>query len=250
MELLLKDCIAVDDIIINLPTIGELDNFGFEKYWQALNIMTIIPSDIKWALWKVKIDYTKISEFELFIRLKSAVTDEQSTLLFKNINLRDFKIQINKDTNKLRLTNGDGLIIDENKYSKLADTFRMINGSKKKVENPKNNYIKQRLIMESKRKYEKILKERNNKNEQSLFEDLILTMVCSPEFPYDFETIKQCRIHQFMKSVQQTNKRIYALATIQGSLSGFVDTKKIKASAYDWMAGDNTSNKQNVSINV
>lgn len=232
-------------INVKIPTVGEILDLGESEFWNAINIMTVIPSDIKWQLYMSKIDYMKISDYELFITMSKGLSERQSLFLFEDLNLKDFKLFVNKNTKEVLMKRDDGLCIDEKIYTKLADTFRNIIGKEKKVEKAKNRAVKKILLDESHRKYLK----NKDKPFKSMLEDMIITLVNSPEFPYNYQTIQDVTLVQLIKSIKQINKRVYALATIQGSMSGFVDSKKINRKAFDWMSGDNTSDTQNVSIN-
>ena len=89
---------ANDDIIIHIPTIREIRGENEDeleenekKYFNFLQIFTSTPSSMMVALDDVGIDFTTISEYELFLILfkamKNDVDDNINKLFFENIDI-------------------------------------------------------------------------------------------------------------------------------------------------------------------
>lgn len=67
-----RDIYITEKIIIKQPTLGEIEEFGEELYFRTIQTFTSVGADLKWQLWDYyHIDYTKISDYDLFIRFIS-----------------------------------------------------------------------------------------------------------------------------------------------------------------------------------
>ena len=62
------DICITDKIIITQPTLRQIREFGEKSYFSAIHTFTSVGADMKWQLWDMGIDYTKIDDFDLFIR--------------------------------------------------------------------------------------------------------------------------------------------------------------------------------------
>ena len=66
-----RDIQITNTIKITQPTLGQIEEFGEQKYFSAIHTLTSVGADLKWQLWDLGIDYTKIEDFDLFIKLTS-----------------------------------------------------------------------------------------------------------------------------------------------------------------------------------
>ena len=66
-----RDIQITNTIKITQPTLGQIEEFGEQKYFSAIHTLTSVGADLKWQLWDLSIDYTKIEDFDLFIKLTS-----------------------------------------------------------------------------------------------------------------------------------------------------------------------------------
>lgn len=56
-------------IIITQPTLDQVEKFGERKYFSAVHTLVSVGADMKWQLWDMGQDYTKINDYDLFIKL-------------------------------------------------------------------------------------------------------------------------------------------------------------------------------------
>ena len=63
------DYVINDYITISQPSIGQVVDYGESSYFSTIYTLTAIPSDMKAPLWDMKIDWTELDDFELFIIL-------------------------------------------------------------------------------------------------------------------------------------------------------------------------------------
>ena len=82
-----EDYIVNSYITIHQPTIGEIVKYGEKEYYSMIHTLTCIPSDMKSQLWDLQIDYMEISDFTLFMLLTRALSQEQTSLIFGDLDL-------------------------------------------------------------------------------------------------------------------------------------------------------------------
>ena len=65
-------------IIVTQPTIGQIEEFGEKRYFNAVYTLTAVGADLKWQLWDMEqIDYTQIEDYDLFIGFISKAVSSQ-----------------------------------------------------------------------------------------------------------------------------------------------------------------------------
>lgn len=60
-------------ITVTIPTVDQIAEFGEREYFNAVYSLTSVGADLKWQLWDSGIDYTKIEDYELFIKMISQI---------------------------------------------------------------------------------------------------------------------------------------------------------------------------------
>ena len=110
LRVFMGDDYAVNDkIVIHQPTIREIVNYGEQDYFAMLTALTNYPSDMKSVLWDVGIDYTKITDFELFMSLCMAFPLERTRIIFGDLDFQKFRVKKN-DVVGTYLEADDGLL--------------------------------------------------------------------------------------------------------------------------------------------
>lgn len=205
-----------DKITIIIPSINQIrgidedDELSEDQFWREVNLFSQTPSDCISELDSAKIDFTEISEYNFFIlnflNLKSYYNYYGiSSQLFKNFNLWALEV-VNGDC--ITLNDGDGVVIDERVYNDLSDLIcYMTCREKTKQKKFGNEYAKKKRIEQDYKKKEKLKKE-SAKKESNFFDRLILRLVCNANFPYDFTTIGEISLFEFMYSLKQIDKNI------------------------------------------
>lgn len=237
LSVLFGDEYPINDYIsMKQPTLGEIIAIGEQEYFTVLHTLCAIPSDMKSRLWDLGIDYEEMEDFELFVKLISTIPKEYSTLFFtEEIDFQNLTPSINKDTGDLVLCNFDnGLIIDKYAYLQIVGYLRYLHDMKPKIEKAGNKETKKLLIELDRQDIEM----NKNKPFKSFFVPLIIAMVNTEEFNYDYETIKNLNIGAFMASVKQIQHKKNVMALLQGCYSGMIDTSKIKTKELAWIGSE------------
>ncbi|MDF2885236.1 MAG: hypothetical protein K0R54_5808 [Clostridiaceae bacterium] len=221
-----------DKISIHQPTLGEICDFGENKYFSIIYLVTSIPSDMKSFLFDNGIDYEKFSDFELFILLTKSLSVKDTAIIFGNLDFTNFECGINEENEELVMYDvKNDIIIDRYIYKIIFDYLTKTHGIKKKVELAGNEFTKRFLIDED--------REKNNKKEDKQFSSILLplisAMVNCEGFKYNHAQVWDMKINAFMDSVRRIQKIKDANNTINGVYSGKLDGTKINKKELDWL---------------
>lgn len=236
-----------DKVTVFIPTLGEYrDKTKRSDYEILMNLFLLTPSNYMLELSEAGRDFTKISEYDFFIenffvmfllpQIQKKEINVNSKLLFKDL---DFKTLLPQEQENGRtvLVNADGdIVIDEYVYIQIGLLFCEILNIKKYRKKPANK-IARDYFLELEREHRNNAKRINQKAKNN-FDEMIIAMVCNPNFPYDFETINSLTIYDFYCCVQQIMKWVNYENLMRGIYSGFgaVDPKKVKKSEFNWLS--------------
>lgn len=75
------DPLVINDLIqVRQPTLGEIADFGEERYFQMLSAICGSPSDFMVALDDMGIRYEEITDFQLFLMLTRNLTPDDTRI--------------------------------------------------------------------------------------------------------------------------------------------------------------------------
>ena len=266
-----KDIHINKKIIVTQPTLGQIEEFGERKYFNAVHNLTSVGADLKWQLWDLQIDYTKIEDYDLFIKLISQLVSSRKRLYkeltdnpdkyekelanlsqedldemlvnplslvlkysdSESIDLADFEICKLQKNNQIVLYNYErDITSDRYVYSQIVDVVRKIHGFKRNNQIPANERTKMDLIEDA--RDEAMVASR--KPYKSVLRSLIsaLSVKCGQ---CGDENIWNMKINMLFDSIKRINKIQDAQLLLQGAYSGFASLKGIDKTRLDW-AGD------------
>lgn len=214
-----------DYITIHQPTIGEIIEFGEQRYFSTVHCLTCIPSDMKSVLFDMKpsIDYETISDYELFVMLTRSLTRDDTSILLGDLDLSQLIGVKEPDGNyTLRDINGQ-TIIDIGAYFKIANYLRKLHHITPKIEKAATKTVKRILIQLDRDRIKKAQAEGYKSN----LRPLISAMMRYPGFKYKMSELKECGFYEFMDTVLGAQIYVNSSALLQGAYSGMIDTKKI-----------------------
>lgn len=217
-------------LTIYQPTIGEIIDYGEREYFSMVNTLAAIPSEMKSSLWDVGIDWTQITDFQLFMMLAPSLSYEQTKIVLGDINLQRMKPVEN-------LQNGDvilrdpvtGAIIDELAYCTMHAYLCKLHNLTKKVEKAGNKFTKQVLIDEDRQKKEY--------NATQPYKSFLLPLISSIKVrqAYTKEYVRNMGLYEFFDDVNRSQIIVNTDALISGAYSGMMDASKVKKSEFNWM---------------
>lgn len=222
---------VVPNLTVRIPTVGEILEDEFH-YYNIVSSLTAVPFQYMVQLDDMGIDYTAITEYELFSMLFLGYIQSDLSILFGDLDVSDFKYQT-IDNRMVIISNKNDIVIDEYVYNKLADTIRKINLFDKVNSKPGNEHMKKYLLEKERKK----LKRNAKKPKEAYLEKLVIALVNTSDFPYDYETCMDISIYKFNQSFKQIQHRITFDNTMLGIYSGTVDTSKmINKDALSWIS--------------
>lgn len=234
-SLLYKDRIDVNQYIhIAIPLVGDVfDNE--DEYYGLVSLLTAMPIDLMLLLDDAGIDFTTINDYELFLRLFPEIQEtpkEILSMVFGDLDLTKFKLDINPENGMIILNNKeDGIIIDRAIHGRIAATLRFLHNIEKNRRKPGNEDAKQYLLERA-----KIKSKRKKKKKDSELESLIVSLVNTEQFKYDFDTVRNLSIYQFNKCVKQITHKIDYEHRMQGVYAGTIDSKKLSQDDLSWLS--------------
>ena len=262
-----KDIQITPKITVTQPTIRQIADFGERRYFSAVHTLTAVGADLKWQLWDLDgTDYTKIEDYDLFIKLiskavssKKALYDELMTnqekyrqelsqisqedlddmvinplqLVLKDIDLADFMLYKIDDTEQIILYNSErDITIDRFVYARIVEAVRKIHGYKRNNQMPANQQTKMDLIDDARDEAIAMA----NRPYKSVLKPLISALSVKSGMCGD-DRIWDMPIGMFFDSIKRINKIQDAEMLLQGAYSGFASLKGVDKTRLDW-AGD------------
>ena len=225
-----RDYPVTDSISVVIPTVGQiLDNE--DLYNEVVSAFTAMPIDFMVQLDDAGIDFTTINAFDLFIMLSEGLKKVDTSLVLKDINLSEFELCVNNQTKKLVLYNQEsGIEIGRREHSQIASALRRINHLEKNRKKPGNDDAKQYMLERMRQKMK-----RHPRTEASQLEQLIVAMVNTEQFKYDFESVRNITIYQFNECVRQIVNKVNYDNRMIGVYSGTVNVKELSQDELNWL---------------
>lgn len=220
------------NLSIRIPTVGEILE-DEQQYYSLISSLTATPFQYMVQLDDIGIDFTKITDYELFMMLFPNFAKGDIRILFGDLDLSDISIRKNTENNTFILySSKNDITIDELIYTRIADCIRKINCLTRENRKPGNDEAKQfRINLERKKQ-----KRNTKKPYEPYLEKLVVALVNRPEFKYNYEQVDNLTIYQFNQSFEQIKTSINFDNTMIGVYAGTVDTSKIKdRSCLSWL---------------
>lgn len=222
----------VPNLSIRIPTVGEILE-DEQKYYSLISSLTATPFQYMVQLEDMGIDFTAITDYQLFMMLFPSFAQDDMSILFGDLDLSDIAICEKRENNTFILYSPkNDIIIDELIYSQIVDCIRKINSLTKEMRKPGNDEAKEfRINLERKKQ-----KRNARKTYEPYLEKLVVALVNRPEFKYNFEQVENLTIYQFNQSFEQIKTSINFDNIMIGVYAGTVDTSKIKdRSCLSWL---------------
>lgn len=228
----------VGEIIISIPTIGDILQFGEKEFYYMLKIFVSNPTSYRLQLWDMGIDWNKISDYELFCMLIKGLDTEATKLLFGDVNFQSFDLYNKKldgsDEQILTLYSKEQNIeITEDTYRCIAEYLRLMFNIYPKVEKAKGKATKEAIIDEERMNLE--IEMNKDKKSKSMLLPLISSCINHPGFKYKLNELREIGIVQFMDSVQRLQIYESTVAINSGLYSGMCDLSKVDKELFNFM---------------
>lgn len=229
-----EDFIVSKHIVIHQPTLGEICDYGEQKYFSMLCSLTSTPQSMKAQLWKAGVDYTTITPYSLFLSLYQMFERENTSLLFGDLDFSKFELYKKDDKDIIlgQVVDGDFVAIDEYTYGIIVDYLCKSHFIERDLKNPMNETTKMILIEDAMDELIKVSKEEYH----SRLKNLISAMINSEGFKYNHSKVWDMKINAFMDSVKRIQGINNAKLLLQSAYSGFgINMKDIDKKQLDWL---------------
>lgn len=226
-----QDYVINDHIVIHQPTLNEICDFGELRYYNMVYLLTATPSQYKVPLFDMGVDYEEISDFDLFVLLCKHLSNENTSILFGELDFSKFELMFNQNKEPILVDFENDIIIDNIIYTLMVDYLRMVHFIEKKVDRAGNAHTKQYLIDSERRQLER----KSKKQQKSVLIPLISAMTNCEQFKYNYDNVWNLHIYVFNDSVRRIQKIKNYDQIMQGAYSGCVDLKKIELESISWL---------------
>ena len=236
-SLLRADSVEITDkLSLHIPTVGEiLDNQ--DLYFNLVSIFTSTSFQYMVQLDDIHIDYTTITDYQMFLIFFPLYVGEDMSILFGDIDTSNFGIYTNQQNDTTVIYNPtNDVIIDELVYNNIANTLRRVNLIKKVMSKPANENARKYLIEKERKRLKRLARERKkNGNDDSEFEKYIVALVNNKDFKYNYEEVENLSIYKFYQSLRQIQTNINFNNIMRGVYAGTVDASKIDKRSLSWI---------------
>lgn len=220
-----------DKIGVYVPYVGEILQCE-DEYYAMVSLFTAMPIDYMVQLDDAGIDFTAINEWQMFLLFFSGLKTRDTSMILGNLDLSKFEVGINEQNGHVVLVDTEHDIrIDRALHGQIADTLRKIHHLEKNRRKPANGDAKKYMLERARKK----LKRRQGRVEDSQLESLIIAMVNTEQFKYDFEGTLELSIYQFNESVRQIIKKVDYDNRMYGIYAGTVNAKDLNPDDLNWL---------------
>ena len=220
-----------DYISVRIPTVGEVME-NEEEYLGIISMIVATPCDMMVQLDDMHVDFTKIDEWELFCLLFRTLQTKDMSLVFKDLDLKEFDTAVNKQNGEVVLWNRrTGAVIDRAIHDQICRFLREVFGIEKNVKRPANEDARLFMIERARRKLKRLMRQKK----KSELEKYIIALVNSKEFKYDYTSVLDLTIYQFYASLHQIIKRVQFDNLMIGCYAGTVNMKEIDQKDLTWV---------------
>lgn len=221
-----------DKISIRIPTVDEILK-DEDAYYSLLTPIVGTPYDFMVQLDNMGKDFSQITEFELFLMLFPTLQQMNNTqMIFGNLDLSKFVLAENEQNKTIVLYDPENdIVIDRAIHDKMCRVLRKINHLEKNNKRPGNEEGKKFMLQRMRIKQ----KNASRRKKSSQLEDLIIAMVNTEQYKYDYQGTLGLTIYQFNSSVYQIVRKINYDNTMIGCYAGTVNMKDLSQDDLNWI---------------
>lgn len=248
-----KEIKIANGITLKNPTLREIigsDDNVFDsnkecladEYYGLAYFITATPDGMKVQLDDIGIDYSQISEWQLFLMLFDEIRKKDTRLFFGNLDLNKFVLatektnEITNDDNLLLVNSDDEtIIINKNIYQLITHYMRILLCTSKVNKKPAGEETRKYLIKRARLEQQRALRKNKNTNKGlSQIEEIIVALVNTEEFKYDYNSVLDMNLLQFNLSLKQIAHKINYNNIMIGCYTGNISMEKLSEKELSW----------------
>jgi hypothetical protein len=229
-----EDIKIANGIVLKCPKIRDVAEFGESDYFHMAQTICATPSSMMVQLDDMKLNYMKVSDFELFMMLCQSLKPKVTYPLLGDLDLSKFKPHQVGGTEEVILVHEDTksdenpIVISPIIHEVLTTYIRKMHSFKKEVKKAGNEITRKQLIRLARQDAEMA----KNKPHESFLRPVISAVKCRMGYSMDY--IRDMGIFELMDDLSRLNVIVNADAALSGMWSGMVDTKKMDKTVLNW----------------
>ncbi len=195
-----------DKIAVHVPTVNEIFDFGDQKYYSIVQTLIATPFDLMVELDDIGIDYESITNYQLFLLMMESIAanEENTEILFGNLDLKNFKAAKNtKNGERVFYDPTNDIVIDQMIALEICNAIRKIHFWEAPLGQAGNNEAKRYLIERKRLKKQRLAK----KPYKSFLEGIIISLVNTEEFKYNYDTVMDLSIYKLMRVGDKSRRK-------------------------------------------
>ena len=232
INLLYKDNYTInEDIVICIPTVREVLQ-DEDNYYGLVYSLTSMPIDRMVQLDDLGIDFTQISDYDLFLLFFSAIRTQDTHLIFGDLDLSKFALAESDDGSSIVLVDAENdIVIDRRVQLQIAATLRRIHHLEKNRRRPGNKEAQDFMLQVEREK----MKRQKKRGSFSNLESLIIALVNTEQFCYRYDDVLDLTIYQFNESVRQIVHKVEYDNRMRGVYAGTISAKDLSQDDLNWL---------------
>lgn len=219
-----------DNIRIVIPSMGEILE-DEDSYYTMVTLLTAMPIDMMVQLDDMGIDFSEISDYEMFLLMFPALQSRDTSLIFGDTDLTKFELAVDEGENMVMVDTTNDIVIDRVIYGKIAGAMRKIHHLEKNKRKPGNGAAKKFMLERARAKARRYARTQHD----SQVERLIIAMVNTEQFKYNFSEVKSLSVYQFNESVRQVVRKVDYDNRMHGVYSGTISVKDLPQEDLNWL---------------
>lgn len=221
-----------DKISVVIPTVGEILEFGEDEYYSMVTMLTAMPVDLMVQLDDLGIDFTTINEYDLFVMLSAGMRNMDTRLLFGDLDFSKLQMASSRQNGLIVLRDEENdITIDRAIHGQISAVFRKIHHLERDRRKPANEEARKYMLERARTK----MNRRKGKAQESQIEPLIVAMVNTEQYKYDYESTLGLTIYQFNESVRQIVKKVDYDNRMFGVYTGNLKADKLSQADLNWL---------------
>lgn len=233
-------CEGIDNvckkITMRQPTLGEIEEYGEDKYYSMISVFVQHPFDMIAQLDSIHMDFTKVTSYQLFCVLAESADFGDTKILFNDLDFSNARIINNNGNFELHLS--ENCVITENIYQDISDYIRLIH----RIPLPtftkvSDEYTKQKMIEYAYEDWE-LAKHRKNKP-KSILRTYVSRATNHPYFKYGINEVWDMKIYAFYDAIKSIDIIENSNHLYMGAYSGKFDMNKINKNEFNWLRETN-----------
>ena len=190
-------------ITIRNPSLGEIEDYGEQRYFSLVKTVCATPADRKVDIWdSLHIYWDKMDEYKLFTVTFRTLQEQDMSILFGDMDFASFKTFVRPDMSDATIRNSDGVVIDRAIHKLMTDYIRTIHRFHKNVDVGFDDRTKD-IMIEDDRDEMALARVQPFR---SILQPLISSLTNCPEFKYRWDNVWDIPIGVFMDSVVRVQK--------------------------------------------